>query len=568
MPRETLQDLHLAADRGPQGLYWRLDGAAVDPAPENARAAPAMDPGQTLSLDTFLNAFYERYWRELTDIGAIALEVETSGACTLRLVRQGGGREPRILQQLAVCGERTITVLDAPGDPEDAGGAVLYLEVQALTGGARLRAGRWITGGPPVQPVALAIVICSFGREEMVAETLRAMAGVAAASGAISQLLVVHQGPSDLERHPAIMGLQASDAFAGKLRILRQANFGGSGGFTRGMIEAVDAGATHVLLMDDDVAVDPAVFTRLTALLGHLKAPTTIGGQMLDLRQPGRLHASHESVDLDRLALINPLRGADLAAAGATALFQAMAASRYNGWWFCCIPAELIRTLGLPLPMFIRHDDTEYGLRTTLSGAALATVPGLFVWHEPFEAKVKPWQAYYDRRNMLITAALHGRPDAARQAMVLIRETWGGLTLHRYEYCWAIGQAAEDYLKGPEHVFRGARERHRWIVAETARHALMSVQDHRAGWPGRTGKAGPLRLSFALLRWMAPPAPATRTTAREARRIAFSMMRTVIRLLLDSGRLAADYRARAPHYSSLSVWTGCLGLAPDGPIPP
>ena len=36
----------------------------------------------------------------------------------------------------------------------------------------------------------------------------------------------------------------------------------------------------------------------------------------------------------------------------------------YNGWWMCLIPTSiLIREIGLALPVFIKWDDVEYGIR-------------------------------------------------------------------------------------------------------------------------------------------------------------------------------------------------------------
>ena len=60
-----------------------------------------------------------------------------------------------------------------------------------------------------------------------------------------------------------------------KLDIIPNMNAGGSGGFTRGMIEILNRkeqdGYTHVLLMDDDAVVQPDMMVRLYGLLTTLK---------------------------------------------------------------------------------------------------------------------------------------------------------------------------------------------------------------------------------------------------------------------------------------------------------
>ena len=37
--------------------------------------------------------------------------------------------------------------------------------------------------------------------------------------------------------------------------------------------------------------------------------------------------------------------------------------NEYMGWWYCCMPLELISKDNLPLPVFIHRDDVEYCLR-------------------------------------------------------------------------------------------------------------------------------------------------------------------------------------------------------------
>ncbi len=60
-------------------------------------------------------------------------------------------------------------------------------------------------------------------------------------------------------------------ALGGKLRIIDQDNLGGSGGFARGMYEAVENGSDYVLLLDDDVVIEPESIIRLVHLRGPLQ---------------------------------------------------------------------------------------------------------------------------------------------------------------------------------------------------------------------------------------------------------------------------------------------------------
>ena len=35
----------------------------------------------------------------------------------------------------------------------------------------------------------------------------------------------------------------------------------------------------------------------------------------------------------------------------------------FNGWWTCVIPRQVAEEIGQPLPLFLKWDDAEYGLR-------------------------------------------------------------------------------------------------------------------------------------------------------------------------------------------------------------
>ena len=56
------------------------------------------------------------------------------------------------------------------------------------------------------------------------------------------------------------------------IRIIPNRNVGGAGGFTRGMIEAIEEkehlGLTHVQMMDDDAVMDPELFVRAYGFWG------------------------------------------------------------------------------------------------------------------------------------------------------------------------------------------------------------------------------------------------------------------------------------------------------------
>ncbi|MDQ9768331.1 hypothetical protein RFZ33_14760, partial [Acinetobacter baumannii] len=58
----------------------------------------------------------------------------------------------------------------------------------------------------------------------------------------------------------------------------------------------------------------------------------------------------------------------------------------------------------LPIPLFLHHDDIEYGIRNRDQG--IVFLNGIGVWHKGFEQTFPGVNVYYDVRNTLITVAL------------------------------------------------------------------------------------------------------------------------------------------------------------------
>jgi galactofuranosylgalactofuranosylrhamnosyl-N-acetylglucosaminyl-diphospho-decaprenol beta-1,5/1,6-galactofuranosyltransferase len=126
----------------------------------------------------------------------------------------------------------------------------------------------------------------------------------------------------------------------------------------------------------------------------------------------------------------------------------------YNGWWMCLIPRSVATRIGLPLPLFIKWDDAEYGLRAGRAGYPTASLPGVAIWHLPWSDKddATDWQAYFHLRNRLVVAALYGTSVAG-----LLCHSLRGVAKHllSLEYSTVALQerAIEDFLAGPERLF-------------------------------------------------------------------------------------------------------------------
>ena len=253
---------------------------------------------------------------------------------------------------------------------------------------------------------------------------------------------------------------QAAAVLGDKLRIVDQPNLGGSGGYARVMYEALDTECEQILYMDDDILLEPDSVLRAIAFSRYSREPMLVGGQMLSLQARSQLSTMGEVVDRHTFLWRNapgtephhdlaerPLRQ--------TRWLHRRTDVDYNAWWMCLIPRSVAEDVGMPLPLFIKWDDAEYGLRARSRGYRTATVPGIAIWHMSFLEKddTSDWQAYFHYRNRYVAAALHG-PDNPRALLVdTFKRTLRHLLLLEYSAVALQEMALRDFLAGPEALF-------------------------------------------------------------------------------------------------------------------
>lgn len=407
------------------------------------------ETGQHVTFDGIFGAFFEGYWARHTGVDDLALVLELTGhiEITIERVASSTGQTERALQsELQGTGERLIV----PVPMVTAGETRLILTIR-LVSTSKITAIAWTTRRAPTRSVGLMAVICTFNREKDVAATLDEL--LLSPCG-LRRVLVVNQGQAGLALR--LQHLRSAQD-AGTLRVIDQANLGGAGGFGRGMLESLsDDECSHVLLMDDDIDLDADTIRRLVVILSYLKSDHAIGGAMIDRTSRTRLFSVGDVVDRKRPEIRNLVDpAADDITQAATSRYLALHHHPdFNGWWFFAFAKQDIERFGLPLPLFIRGDDVEYGYRLSVNGTRTLGWPGLAVWHEPFHAKRQPWHYFYDRRNSLFLCEAHGRLGRIRLFGALLTGFLNHLLRFDYDRasCVTLGLAA--FNDGPERLAR------------------------------------------------------------------------------------------------------------------
>jgi galactofuranosylgalactofuranosylrhamnosyl-N-acetylglucosaminyl-diphospho-decaprenol beta-1,5/1,6-galactofuranosyltransferase len=430
-----------------------------------SRSAITLPPGCQLSFATYFNAFPASYWKRWTRVEEVALRLTVRGGGRVDLYRSKSDGDVVHLEgkQLdALDGAVELEFRESLAPFED--GGWVWFDVATGSESLTISDAAWIVDEPlPVRPLAVAIT--TFNRPADCVTALGALAEDPAVLDVVAKVFVVDQGSVQVRDHQRFAEVAAQ--LGNRLVIIDQENLGGSGGFTRGMLEALrTTGIEHVMLMDDDVRLEPDSVLRAHAFASATSAPVIVGAQMLNLQVRSQLHAMGEVVDL-RTSFWRPAPGSvyqhDFAKLTLREqnLLHARIHSTYNGWWMCLFPREVLERTGLPLPLFIKWDDAEYALRAGERGFPTVSLPGSAIWHMPWTDKddASDWTSYFHLRNRLITLALHS-PYDVRRALVQdgLRVTFKHLMAMEYSTVALHHKSIEDFLDGPERLFASLRE--------------------------------------------------------------------------------------------------------------
>ena len=445
-----------------QKLYVRCDEYSYDD-----DGGLVIDGGKTASFDTYFNCFSYGKYKQHTNLQNFFVRLKLKGDVTVRLIRRVENEPIEVVnclveeitskilpKDLAKVKKPDITdeVLyqfnfndSATGEIEIPvelntldGVGYLFIELSSQTGGV-FYGGGYYTNDSPEHDVKVGIVICTFKREKYVTANVARINKWLNRDDYYKQRLEVFV----IDNGNTLTAEQIAGA-----NLFPNKNLGGSGGFTRGIMEVLKREEfTHFLLMDDDIVFDSNILVKTIGLLRFAKNKDElcVGASMLKLNKPYwqyemtavfggvRLKANHTGYNL-----CNPI---------AVLKNEEELEYNYHAWWYMCMPVGKAKENGLPLPFFIKFDDIEYGLRNIKECAALN---GLGVLHEDFAGKYSAELEYYNCRNYAVTCSLYEKYGRFKQFKRLLLFTSAQLVFQRYFTMENVFRAYNDFFKGPE----------------------------------------------------------------------------------------------------------------------
>ncbi len=394
-----------------------------------------MKKGETADLTTYFNSFSAKKWKRYTTLREVALCLEGKGNFSVSIEQVSAGGHMEWMTFSMEAGEffQSFSMADLTGD-------ILGFTLRCESDEGEITRGAWYGEFEKWEEKTIGVSITTFKRETYVRKTIATLRDFRRGRNWL-QVLVVDNGST------------LTPCEEDGLRIIPNRNFGGSGGFTRGMMEYVERGeADYVLLMDDDIELEPSAIERTHALLCGLKdeyKESFLAGAMLFLENPTVQYENTACFKIFRL--YGKGRGYDLTSMNKLLVNEKISApqNRYGAWWYCAIPTSRIQKIGYPLPVFIKVDDIEYGIR---NGREVMSMNGIGVWHQSFEMKTSAIIYYYADRNMLI---LNHYAMACNKVTFLlallgriVKRGIQGKTRGLYPLLWAL----RDYNSGLEGI--------------------------------------------------------------------------------------------------------------------
>lgn len=353
---------------------------------------------------TFYNAFSVAKWQKNTSVDSLFLRLRGSGEVILQLMLAKldnvRNENEHLLSNLA--GQETVkTVLreerveldskhffdmDLTGYNKIRTG-LIYFNIIPIEDGSLFYAG-YLTRSPASQAVKLGLIITHFNRQKQLERAVNRIRNDFLYDDEFkncADLIIVDNSRNS--------GVEEDE----NLRIIDSDNLGGSGGFSRGLLELARAGHyTHCVFMDDDASCEIEALRRTFRLMMFSTTPRmAVAGALLYEGAASRIYEKGAIFD-GLCRRIHP----NLNVSSERELIYAEEEDikpNYGGWWF--FGFKLTDVQFYPFPFFVRGDDISFSLMNRFN---IVTINGIAAYGDTFESKNGAMTTYLDVRSHLV----------------------------------------------------------------------------------------------------------------------------------------------------------------------
>lgn len=353
-------------------MYFRTDSN------ENFSDYFLLKKGQFFETSTYFNSLSIEKIKKYTNISDVSLQIEFKGSLKLSFFHVNNNMESVKLFESKFDNLERSTQTIALDAWDSIGNGLVYFRVDA-NDDVELFDFCYSTSTPESQKVKLAIVITHFNRQNYLLSALRRIQADIFNNNENINIIV-----SDNSQN---LDFENTD----RIKIYKNKNYGGSGGFTFGLLKAMEQGYTHCLFMDDDASTESECILRTYDLLQYsVFSDLAITGTMLFEEKKNVIHESGAFAE----KYIFPLdHGKDTLLLESLIKYEAKEIS-YGAWWFFAFPVSHVKTF--PFPFFVRGDDICFGISNNFK---ILSINGICSWQEDFKNKHNTMTHYLSVRS-------------------------------------------------------------------------------------------------------------------------------------------------------------------------
>ncbi|MGC9193475.1 MAG: glycosyltransferase family 2 protein [Thermoplasmata archaeon] len=420
---------------------------------------PSRNKGE-IEFSTYFNAFSLTTWCSAAGINSIIIKLVIKGNSTIRIWKENSQERRTLIWEQEANSESEETIEIKIQDLENAQG-ILYPQFLVRDKFFIFKNGFYQTTQKRRIDPRMAIIMPTYKREKYVKRNINLISkDVLDGSSGEIKIFIIDNGKS--------VNIEESE----NISIIDNENYGGAGGFARGILAAIynKNKYTHALFCDDDVLIEPESIKRLFELIGSIGEKQFVPGGMLNAGEKTRLHEIG--------AIVNGLQFRGLKAN--INLKEKKEIINYNktdwatfwGWWFVCYPIEFLNN-NFPLPFFVGWDDVEFGKRIQANGYQPVYLNGVSVWHDEFHKKEMNWRWYYHSRNGIIVNFIYSQNKEFIKNF--FRETMFALITYRYERASFLIEGAKDALKGKNYLSEIDPAKFHLELSKKQKHGLTKI---------------------------------------------------------------------------------------------
>ena len=385
---------------------------------------------EELSFDTYFNSLNVYLIKHYTDGKHLTFNILAKGNVNFQLIYSNKKKSIVLIEEKLAQSKYQIDLSILPED------GIIYPKFTGDISTLSIDAFAYEVDATSKQ-INVAAIFTTYNREEFLIPNLQKLNGC----DLLNHVFVVDNArniklPSTLQN--------------GKFTVIPNDNLGGTGGFTRGMIEAQKNNYSHIFIMDDDITLLPEVVDKALSLISCLNEKHEndwLGFSMFSNSKPTIQFELGNN--WNGIKMVINKHNLNLSKRDNLFVNQINDKYNYSAWWSLIMPIHVLSKYNYPLPFFIKFDDIEYGLRRTDEEIILTN--GFGVWHEDFDKKYNPYLEYYLYRNALVTNAIHQKHPLLTSLIRFL-----GKNVKHYFKGWFIENTLmaigiDDFLKGPSY---------------------------------------------------------------------------------------------------------------------